>query len=422
MKYWQDLRSIIVGDASKFSLSVRLIIASVFFAILIVILWLTPVFFKWLKGRVTVFGKKFIPTLTIRKYKLLETTQVLNVLYTVLNILKWATMFLELFIAVPLIFSLFELTQDLAARLFGYVLTPLSRVLYGIIDYIPNLITIVIFIFIARYAVRSLKFFATRVERGKLVIPGFYAEWAQPTFNILRFIIYAFTIAVIYPYLPGSDSRAFQGVSVFVGIVLSLGSSSAIGNLVAGIVLTYMRPFTIGDRIQIQGVTGFVVEKSPIVTRIKTHKNEYVTFPNMMVLSSSITNYHTSTTEDEQGLILNAEITFGYGTPWQKVHELLIEGALKTGSILEDPKPFVLQLSLEDFYARYQINAYTKDVERVPAIYSELFENIQNSFRDAGLDMTASHFRINLPPESAKYSPQKKDAGASPPAGKSFNR
>jgi hypothetical protein len=134
MKYWQDLRSIIVGDASKFSLSTRLIIASVFFAILVVLLWLTPVFFKWLKGRVTVLGKKFIPTLTIRKYKLLETNQVLNVLYTVLNILKWAVMFLELFIATPLIFSLFEPTQDLATTLFGYVLAPLSRILYGFIE------------------------------------------------------------------------------------------------------------------------------------------------------------------------------------------------------------------------------------------------------------------------------------------------
>jgi small-conductance mechanosensitive channel len=414
MKYWQELRSIIVGDASKFSLSTRLIIASVFFAILVVFLWLTPIFFKWLKSRITVLGKKFIPTLTIRKYKLLETNQVLNVCYTVLNILKWAVMFLELFIAVPLIFSLFEPTQDLASTLFGYVLTPLIRILYGLIEYIPNLITIIIFVIIARYTVRSLKFFASRIERGKLIIPGFYAEWAQPTFNILRFVVYAFTIAVIYPYLPGSDSRAFQGVSVFVGIVLSLGSSSAIGNLVAGIVLTYMRPFTVGDRIQIQGVTGFVVEKSPIVTRIRTHKNEYVTFPNMMVLNSSITNYHTSTMEDEQGLVLNAVITFGYGTPWQKVHDLLIESALKTNGVLADPKPFVLQLSLEDFYARYQINAYTKDVERAPAIYSELFENIQNSFRDAGLDMTAAHFRINLPPESARYSPQKKNPGAFP--------
>jgi small-conductance mechanosensitive channel len=346
--------------------------------------------------------KKYIPTLTIRKLKILETNQVLNVLDFVLNILKWIVIFLELFIAIPLIFSLFEPTQDLAATLFGYILTPLKRILISFIEYIPNLITIAIFVIIARYIVRSLKFFATRIEKGKLVLPGFYDEWAQPTFNILRFIVYAFTIAVIYPYLPGSDSRAFQGVSVFVGIVISLGSSSAIGNLVAGIILTYMRPFIIGDRIQIQGVTGFVAEKTAFVTRLRTHKNEYVTFPNMMVLNSSITNYHTSVTEDEQGLILNAEITFGYGTPWQKVHELLIESALKTNHILKEPKPFVLQLSLEDFYARYQINAYTKNVKLVPAIYSQLFENIQNSFRDAGLDMTASHFQIRLPPESHK--------------------
>jgi small-conductance mechanosensitive channel len=113
-----------------------------------------------------------------------------------------------------------------------------------------------------------------------------------------------------------------------------------------------------------------------------------------MVLNSSITNYHTSAADDQEGLILNAEITFGYATPWQKVHELLIEGALATDGILAKPVPFVLQLSLEDFYARYQINAYTREADRVPALYSRLFENIQNSFRNAGLDLTAGHFMI----------------------------
>jgi small-conductance mechanosensitive channel len=398
MKFWRDFTTIISGDASKFPLTIRLVIAAVFLAILIIILWLTPLFFKFLKNRVTAFGRKHIPNLTIRKLKILETGQILGIIYTILKILMWLLIFFELFIAIPLIGSLFEPTQDIAAVLFGYILTPIKQTFWSFVDYIPNLIYIIVFILIARYTVHSLKFFATRIEKGRLVIPGFYEEWAQPTFNILRFIIYAFTIAVIYPYLPGSESRAFQGVSVFVGIVLSLGSSTAIGNIVAGIVITYMRPFVIGDRIQIKGTTGFVVEKSPIVTRIRTHKNEYVTFPNMMVLSSEIINYHTSVTEEEEGLILYAEITFGYSTPWEKVHELLIEGALRTTHIMHNPKPFVLQLSLEDFYARYQINAYTKKVELVPRIYSELFENIQNTFKEAGLDMTAAHFRINLPP------------------------
>jgi small-conductance mechanosensitive channel len=387
----------LISNPVKLNLTVRIAFAVVFFIILLILVRLTPFFFKWLKTKITAFGEKNIPSLTIRKYKVLDAKQILGVLYAILNILKWVVIFFELYITVSLVFSLFEQTHDLSAKLFGYILTPLKRTALGFIEYIPNLITIVIFIIIARYTTRSLKFFSNSIERKKLVIPGFYSDWAQPTYNILRFIVYAFTIAVIYPYLPGSDSRAFQGVSVFVGIVFSLGSSSAIGNLVAGIVLTYMRPFTVGDRIQIQGITGFVVEKSPIVTRLRTHKNEFVTFPNTMVLNASITNYHTSSAEDEEGLILNAEITFGYGTPWQKVHELLIEGALKTSSILAEPKPFVLQLSLEDFYARYQINAYTKDVDHVPAIYSQLFENIQNSFRDAGLDMTAAHFQIYLP-------------------------
>lgn len=405
MKFWNDHNSRILENAAKLSLSVRLIIAALLFVILLFLLALTPRLFTWIKNKITVLGKKHIPSITVKKYKILETSHILGVIYPLLKIVEWIVILFELFIVIPLIFSLFKPTQSFAATLLGYILKPLERLVIGFITYIPNLITIAIFIVIARYMVRSLKFFAALVEQKKLVFSGFYSEWAQPTFNILRFIIYAFTIAIIYPYLPGSDSRAFQGVSVFVGIVISLGSSSAIGNLVAGIVLTYMRPFSIGDRIQIQGVTGFVVEKTPIVTRIRTHKNEFVTFPNVMVLSSSITNYHTSTLGDEEGLILYAEITFGYATPWQKVHELLIEGALRTPGILAEPKPFVLQLSLEDFYARYQINAYTKDVDRVPALYSGMFENIQNCFRDAGLDMTASHFQIYLPPD-ARFPPR----------------
>jgi small-conductance mechanosensitive channel len=161
-----------------------------------------------------------------------------------------------------------------------------------------------------------------------------------------------------------------------------------------------MRPFKIGDRVRIKEDIGFVVEKNLMTVRIKTHKNEYITFPNIMILNSNIINYDTSTDEKEEGLILYAEITFGYSTPWQTVHEILINAALTTEHVLKNPKPFVLQTGLDDFYAHYQINAYTKKVDLAPGIYSALFANIQNGFRDAGLDMTAAHFRINLPPDA----------------------
>jgi small-conductance mechanosensitive channel len=207
-------------------------------------------------------------------------------------------------------------------------------------------------------------------------------------------LLWAFTVAVIYPYLPGSNSRAFQGVSVFVGIIFSLGSTSAIGNLVAGLVITYMRPFKIGDRVQIKEITGFVVQKNLMVVRLKTHKNEYVTFPNILILGSNIINYNTSSDEDEEGLIIYAEVTFGYSTPWETVHDILINAALATDHIQKRPKPFVLQTNLDDFYARYQINCYTKEVSKIPAIYAMLYENIQNGFREKGLDMTAAHYRV----------------------------
>ncbi|GHT61106.1 hypothetical protein FACS1894109_19430 [Spirochaetia bacterium] len=365
------------------------------------LIWLVwQIFFKWLNQKVHDWGQKNIKPLNIKKLHLLSTKQILASVEFVLRILKYVVTVFQLFLTLPIIFSLFPVTQHLASTLFGYVLNPLKNIVTGTVHFIPNLITIVIILWVTKYLIRLLKFFATQIEKERLVLPGFYADWAQPTFNILRVLVYAFTVVVIYPYLPGSGSAVFQGVSVFVGIIFSLGSSTAIGNLIAGLVITYMRPFKIGDRIQFKDTTGFVVEKSLMVVRIKTHKNEYVTYPNMMVLNSSIVNYNTSSDEDEEGLILYADVTMGYAVPWTRVHEILIEAALKTTGIQKTPKPFVLQTSLNDFYAKYQINAYTKNVDKVPKIYSELYENLQNGFTAAKINLTAPAYQVWLPPEA----------------------
>ncbi|MDR1374021.1 MAG: mechanosensitive ion channel family protein [Treponema sp.] len=408
MEFWNNIDAVIAHDSAGTNLPIRFGIAAVIVIIQIALIRLVWILFKWLKKKITDYGQRHFKSLIIKQFHILETAQILGGIFFLLNMLKYIVTAFQLFITVPVIFSLFPLTRNLADVLFGYILNPLKRIGIGIIEYIPNLITVIIILVITNYIVRSLKFFTIRIERKKLIIPGFYADWAQPTFNILRILLYAFTVALIYPYLPGSESRIFQGVSVFVGIILSLGSTSAIGNLVAGIVITYMRPFKAGDLIKIKDVTGFVVEKSPIVVRIRTYKNEYVTFPNIMVLSSSITNYHTSTTDNKEGLILYADITFGYNTPWQTVHSVLIDAALKTACIEQNPRPFVLQTSMDDFYAHYQINAYTKAVDLVPAIYTNLYENIQNGFHALGIDMTVAHYRINMPFETQK-APKKAD-------------
>ncbi|MCL2763952.1 MAG: mechanosensitive ion channel family protein [Treponema sp.] len=360
-------------------------------AILIKLVWYL---FKRLNNRLEYAAKDKIKPLVIKKRKILTSMQIVKVIEVFLRALKIVITGLQLFLTIPMVFSLFEATQNLASVLFGYILNPVKNIVMSTIGNIPNILMIIVIVIVTRYVLKALKFFAVNIEKGKLVIPGFYTEWAAPTYKILQVLLWAFTVAVAYPYLPGSDSRAFQGVSVFIGIIFSLGSTTAIGNLVAGLVITYMRPFKIGDRVNIKDITGFVIEKNLMVVRLKTHKNEYVTFPNLVILGSNIINYNTSSDEDEEGLIIFAEVTFGYSTPWQTIHDILINAALATEHVQKKPEPFVLQTKLDDFYACYQINCYTKEVGKVPRIYTMLYENIQNGFRESGLDLTSAHYRV----------------------------
>ena len=379
----------------------RLAIAVAIVIIQILLIRLIWHLFKKFEIKLENSSKNKVKPFIIKKFTVFTAKQVVGIIEYFLRILKYIITAILLFLTVPIIFSLFSATRELAYTLISYVLDPLKDIALGALRYIPNLIKIIIFVLITHYMLKGLKYLADKIEKGKLVIPRFYTEWAAPTYKILQVFLWAFTVALIYPFLPGSDSRAFQGVSVFLGIIFSIGSTSAIGNLVAGLVITYMRPFKIGDRVNIKDITGFVVEKNLMVVRLKTHKNEYVTFPNIMILGSNIINYNTSSDEDEEGLIIFAEVTFGYSTPWQTVHDILINAALNTENVLKKPKPFVLQTKLDDFYACYQINCYTKDVSKVPRIYTMLYENIQSSFREAGLDMTSAHYRIYSPYKEA---------------------
>ena len=379
--------------AVELSFIQRLGIALAIVAVQVFIIWLVWFFFRLLNRRLEKSTKHKVKPLTIRKLKILTAKQIISIIEFFLKILKFVITGVVIILTIPEVFSLFPATREFSFTIFGYILNPLRNIGSGILHYIPNFFTIVIIIFVTRYVLKGIKYFSARIEKGHLKLPGFYAEWAAPTFRILQVLLWAFTLAMIYPYLPGSETRAFQGVSVFVGVIFSFGSTTAIGNLVAGFVITYMRPFKIGDRVKIKEITGFVVEKNLMVVRLKTHKNEYVTFPNIMILGSNIINYNTSTDEDEEGLIIYTEITFGYSTPWQTVHDILIKAALATEYIQKKPEPFVLQTKLDDFYACYQINCYTKEVSKIPAIQTMLYENIQNGFKEAGLDMTVSHYR-----------------------------
>ena len=352
--------------------------------------WLTGWLFRKLKVRIQKLKDTRLKPISIQNYELLDTQRQVNLLIFLSNLLRYVIMLLQLLITVPLLFAIFPQTKGLAYQIFSYIWNPIKNILVGIVDYIPNLFAILIICFAVKYLVRLVHYLSREVEAGRLKFGGFYPDWAMPTYHIIRFLLYAFMIAMIYPYLPGAKNGVFQGISVFVGLIISLGSSTVIGNVIAGLVITYMRPFKLGDRIQLNDTTGNVIEKTPLVTRIKTPKNEVVTIPNTFIMSSHTVNYSASARE--YGLIIHSEVTIGYDVPWRQVHQLLIEAALNTPGVIDDPRPFVLETSLSDWYPVYQINAYIREADKLAQIYSDLHQNIQDRFNEAGVEIMSPHY------------------------------
>lgn len=359
-------------------------------ALLFALIYIVTKLFRWIKSRFQrQRGIKF-KGLKFRNYELLDTNRQMRLIFSGLYTIQWICFLVLIYMALLALLSIFPWTGGLGTKLVSFFLDPTKKILISVWYYLPNLLTIVVLIIIFRYFLRLLAFFKIEIERGRLKIPGFYVDWANPTFQIVRVLVFAFMLIIIFPYLPGSNSPIFKGVSVFLGVLFTFGSAGALGNIVSGLVLTYMRAYRIGDRIQIGQVIGDVVEKSILVTRIKTIKNEIVSIPNSTVMSSHTTNY--SADASEHGLILHTSVTIGYDTPWRQIHELLIKAALATEKIEKNPPPFVFQESLSDFYVSYQINAYTRDPNHQHITYSLLHQNIQDAFNEAGVEIMSPHY------------------------------
>ncbi len=359
-------------------------------ALLSLMIYSVTKLFRWIKRTIESQKGIKIKGIKIRSYEFLDAESQVRVLLTIFKLLRWFIIVNLIYWTLTVLIGFFPFTGGYAPRLISFFFDPIKNIFISIWNYLPNLITIVVLVIFFRYLLRLLFYFKKEIERGALRIPGFYVDWANPTFQIVRVLVLAFMVIVIFPYLPGSDSQIFKGVSVFLGVLFTFGSAGALGNVVAGLVLTYMRAYRIGDRVQIGDATGDVIEKSILVTKIITIKNEIISIPNSTVMSSHTKNF--SAEADEFGLILHTTVTIGYDNPWRQIHELLISAALATELIEKEPAPFVFQTSLNDFYVSYQINAYTKAANLQHVTYSQLHQNIQDAFNAAGVEIMSSHY------------------------------
>lgn len=347
--------------------------------------------FPCMLDKVSAWGLTTKYSLKIQRVELLTGAQISDGLLGLLRAFRLVTYVSLTYLYVTSVLGFFPSTRKLSVELLNYMIEPIRVIGHEFITSIPDIIAIAMIIVVTNYVIKLIHMFFNGIERGAITFQGFHREWATPTYKIVRFFVLVFAAVAIFPYIPGSHSEAFRGISVFLGVLVSLGAAGSFSNVVAGVVLTYMRPFSVGDRVKVADTIGDITEKTLLVTRIRTIKNVDVTIPNALVLSSHIINFSSASMKPPP-LILHTSLTIGYDAPWQKVHELLIRAAKQTTHILETPEPFVLQISLDDFYVRYEINAYTGAPNKMATIYSELHQHIQDQFNEAGLEIMSPHY------------------------------
>lgn len=373
----------------------NLLVAAGQTAVSAIALLLSLIFLNWffprIYGWIEIAKGKQIKSLRIQNAELISDHTFADILIGILRVVRVATVISLLGLFIPLALSFFPETRGIANEIVDWAVHPVINVaLPAILAYLPNVFVIVLIYVTTYYVVAFVQFLFNEVGRGTITITNFDPEWADPTFKIIRFLVIAFAFVLIFPYLPGSGSPAFQQVSIFLGVLFSLGSSGAISHLVAGVFLTYTGAFKLGDRVKISDAVGDVVEKTLLATRIRTIKQEYITIPNAMVLSSHIINYSSSSANS--GLVLHTTVTIGYDAPWRDVQAALIAAAKATENILDEPAPFVLQTSLDDFFVSYEINAFTNKPQIMAVIYSDLHRNIQDHFNQAGIEIMSPHY------------------------------
>ncbi len=387
--------------------TVILVVISVAAAVLF---WAILALFRWFNRILERRVQRRIKKLEQASHRVLDARQIGSWLRGILNFMRTASLLALVIIWLETALGLYPWTRPLAAQLFLLVLGPIKEIGLGLLASLPDLAFLTVLFFVVQFALRAIRTFFERVHRGWIRFARFEPELAMPTYRIVRVVVIVFALVMAYPYIPGSDSEAFKGMSIFFGVVLSIGSSSFIANIIAGYSLTYRRAFREGDRIRVGEQEGIVIEMSTLNTRMRSLKNEEINIPNSLVLGSPIVNY--TTFQRDPGLILHTEVGIGYDVPWRQVEAMLLEAARRTEGLRQEPAPFVLQKSLGDFTVVYQLNVFSDNSGTMNSHYSALHGHIQDVFNEHAVQIMSPNYVAD--PEQPKVVPP--DSWYAPPA------
>jgi len=337
-----------------------------------------------------------------RSHQIVEARQMRHALQGLLKSTYVLALLVLGYIYLHFVFGLYPWTRPLAARLLEIFLDPLQAMGLGLLESLPGIVFVIVVAIVTRYILRLTRLYFESIDRGAVTLARFDREWALPTYKITRLVFIALALVVAYPYIPGSSSEAFKGVSIFLGVVVSLGSSSVIANLMAGYTMIYRRAFKLGDRITVDNLTGDVIERRLMVTHLRTIKNEEIIVPNSTIINSNIINY--STLARSHGLILHTTVGIGYETPWRQVEAMLKLAAERTSGLVKEPQPFVLQKSLGDFAITYELNAYCDNPHAMAQLYTAMHQNVLDVFNEHGVQIMTPAYEGD--PEKPKVVPK----------------
>jgi small-conductance mechanosensitive channel len=342
-------------------------------------------FWRWIDRVLVARLRARIQTVQFHSFEVIRAEQIWDAVRGTIVALRAVVVLAAVLICLGYVLAQLPWTRSLSSSMAEFALAPLTRIGHGIVTNIPNVVFLAVLFVVFRLVLRVVKLFFSGIEEGAVTFTGFQPEWAQPTYKIVRVAIIAFGFILAYPYIPGSDSAAFQGVSLFVGLLFSLGSSSVISNIIAGYAMIYRRAFKIGDRIKVGNNVGEVMETRLQVTHLRSLKNEEIIIPNSQILSAEVLNY--SSLAANGGVILHTEVGIGYDVSWRQVEAMLIEAAHRTQDLGTDPRPYVLEKQLGDFAVVYELNVHCTNIRMMGKLYASLHRHVLDVFNEHGVQI-----------------------------------
>jgi len=381
-------------------------------ALAALVLWGLARTHRFLARKLTAVAERTVADTGIADLDSLRASRLLDMQRGFVKSVAAAAGLVVVYATVGFVLRLFPYTRPWGDSMRGFLISTAQRLALGMMNAVPGLFTAAVIFLIARFLVRAVGLWFTAVENGRVKARYIFPDTAQPTRRLFTTLLWLFAIVVAYPYLPGSQTDAFKGVSVFLGLMVTFGSSGLVNQIMSGFMLTYSRAVRIGDFVKIGDVEGTVIQLGVLSTKLRTLWNEQVTIPNAVVVSQTMVDY--SRAGETAGVFTPTTVTIGYDTPWRQVHALLLQAADRTPGLCAEPKPFVIQTALMDFYVQYTLLVALVHQQSRLFTMNALHGHIQDLFNQHGVQIMSPNYMLD--PAAPKVVPQARwyDAPAGP--------